>query len=95
MAWVPRFGGSSSPVPSWAGRDEPWKQRRHLACRPGPRGPSTQVVVRHREESTPKGIALFSPQGSGDRAEPGRVVPVPGLSRRLVRRVNLENCTVA
>jgi hypothetical protein len=52
-------------------------------------------VVHHRRESTPKGIALFSPQGSGDRAL------VPGRSRfrwyttAAGRWVNLENCIVA
>jgi hypothetical protein len=52
-------------------------------------------VVRHREESTPKGIALFSPQGSGDHAEwrgrSGSWTQPP--SHRW--RVNLENCIVA
>ena len=52
-------------------------------------------MVRHLEESTPKGIALFSPQGSGDQAaRRGRprsgTHPMP-----LGARVNLENCTVA
>ena len=53
-------------------------------------------VVHNRGESTPFGIALFSPQGSGDQCLRVMVFSRSGFHVvALERRVNLENCTVA